>query len=76
MKYIFAMLLVLLVSPTGCEQETESQTTARYSDVGQYSMDVAGETCKNGVVYYVTFYANGIAMAPAFNTDSTVRLCK
>ena len=72
MKYLLIMALVLL---SGCERETDRQTSARFSDNGQYRMDIAGETCKKGVVYYVTFYDRSIAVAPAFNPDSTVRTC-
>ncbi|MNC00082.1 hypothetical protein D3C76_705250 [compost metagenome] len=73
MKYILVMAMALFLA--GCERETDRQTSARYSDSGQYRMDIAGEACKNGVMYYVTFYDRSITIAPAFNTDSTVRLC-
>jgi outer membrane lipoprotein-sorting protein len=74
MKYfILVMAAAMLLS--GCEQASEKQIAARFSDIGQYRVDVAGETCKKGVVYYVTFYDRSIAMAPAFNPDSTVRTC-
>lgn len=73
MKYL--MIVAALLMLTGCELETDRQASARYSDKGQYRMDIAGETCKNGVVYYVTFFDRSISIAPAFNKDSTVKTC-
>lgn len=73
MKYLMIVAALLLLS--GCERESKQEASARYSDKGQYRMDIAGEACKNGVVYYVTFFDRSIAIAPAFNKDSTVRTC-
>lgn len=73
MKYLMIIAALLMLS--GCEQESKQETSARYSDKGQARMDRAGETCKNGVVYYVTYYDRSVSFAPAFNKDSTVRTC-
>ena len=73
MKYL--MIVAALLMLTGCERETDRQTSAWFTDYGQRNMDVAGEVCKNGVVYYVTYYDRSVSFAPAFNKDSTVKTC-
>jgi len=74
MKYfILVMAAAMLLS--GCQQESEKQTAVRYGENGQERMDRAGEICKNGVMYYVTYYDRSMTISPAFNPDSTVRTC-
>lgn len=73
MKYLMIIAALLMLS--GCEGESTGETKARWTDKGQYRLDRAGGTCKNGVVYYVTYYDRSVSFAPAFNKDSTVRTC-
>lgn len=74
-KFKIFVLLAFAIFLSGCEGESTGQTKARWSDHGQSMMDRAGETCKKGVVYYVVYRDRGVGIAPAFNTDSTVRTC-
>lgn len=75
LKYIGLALALVMLS--GCnDRETPKQTAARWSDNGQARLDRAGEACKNGVVYYVTYYDRSFSITPAYNPDSTVKTCK
>ena len=76
MKEIVGAVLLACLLMSGCEQEGPKQVQARLDDRGNNQMDFAGEACKNGVVYYVTYYDRGVGVAPAFNPDSTVRTCQ
>lgn len=76
MREIFCAVLVACLIMSGCSPEGPKQVQARLDDKGQKQMDWAGEACKNGVVYYVTYFDRGVGIAPAFNPDSTVRTCE